>query len=477
MVFLATFALAPWAAAGEAAPRLAGQEPLTGEQIYRRHCIHCHGEAGRGTKDNYPRALVGDKTPTQLSKLIDETMPEDDPELCVGEDAAKVAQYIHDAFYSRLAQERNRPARVELSRLTVNQYRNTIADLIGSFRWEGDWDQKVGLKAEYYKSRRFRNGERTIERVDPVVRFEFKEGSPDPGKIEPKEYAIRWQGSVLAPDTGEYEFIVRTPNGAKLWVNDSNKPLIDASVQSGDQTSYSAAIHLLGGRKYRLRLEFFKTREKVGSVALEWKRPKRVQEVIESRFLSPNSFPETFVVTTPFPPDDRSVGYERGNSISKEWEQAATAASIEVASYLLPRLGELADAKPELDPAEREKRLRKFCESFAQRAFRHPLDEPTRALYIDRVFSEAKSADLAVRRVVLLILNSPRFLYREPGAAENDPHAVASRLSYVLWDSMPDRKLFEAAAAGRLKSLDQIREQAERIFRSYTLSLHDALPI
>lgn len=461
-----TVAMAPWAAAQEPSPRPKGLESRTGEQVYRQHCIRCHGEAGRGTKDNYPRALVGDKSLTQLTKVIDETMPEDDPELCVGEDAAKVAQYINDAFYSRLAQERNRPARVELSRLTVNQYRNTIADLIGSFRWEGDWDQKQGLKAEYYKSRRFRNGERTIERIDPVVRFDFKEGSPDPSKMEPKEYAIRWQGSVLAPDTGEYEFIARTQNGAKLWINDSNKPLIDAGVQSGSQTEYSGTIHLLGGRRFRLRLEFFKTREKVGSVSLEWKRPQRPQEVIDSRYLSPNSFPEIFVATTPFPPDDRSVGYERGNSISKEWEQAATAASIEVASYLLPRLGELADAKPELDPAEREKRLRKFCESFAQRAFRHPLDDETRKLYIDRVFSEAKSPELAVRRVLLLVLNSPRFLYREPGEPEHGPFTIASRLSYTLWDSMPDKKLIEAASSGRLKTLEQVREQATRMVDS-----------
>jgi hypothetical protein len=35
-----------------------------------------------------------------LAKLIDKTMPEDEPEKCVGEDARKVAAYIYDAFYS-----------------------------------------------------------------------------------------------------------------------------------------------------------------------------------------------------------------------------------------------------------------------------------------------------------------------------------------------------------------------------------------
>ena len=46
-----------------------------------------------------------------------------------------VAAYIHEAFYSVDARVRNKPARVELSRLTVRQYQNALADLIGSFRF------------------------------------------------------------------------------------------------------------------------------------------------------------------------------------------------------------------------------------------------------------------------------------------------------------------------------------------------------
>ena len=45
---------------------------------------------------------------------------------------------------------------------------------------------------------------------------------------------------------------------------------------------------------------------------------------------------------TPFPPDDRSVGYERGTSVSKAWDQATTDAAIEVAGYVVVHLKELA---------------------------------------------------------------------------------------------------------------------------------------
>src|SRR5207244_12673845 len=56
----------------------------------------------------------------------------------------KVAAYIHDAFYSPLGQARNKPARIELSRLTVRQYQNAVADLVGSFRTPGRWTCQSG---------------------------------------------------------------------------------------------------------------------------------------------------------------------------------------------------------------------------------------------------------------------------------------------------------------------------------------------
>src|SRR5262245_28678901 len=88
-----------------------------GAAIYKAMCVRCHGEKGEGT-DEYPRALAGDRSTAQLSKLIAKTMPEDEPGTCTGPDADAVASYIHDAFYSAIARARNQPARIELSRLT-----------------------------------------------------------------------------------------------------------------------------------------------------------------------------------------------------------------------------------------------------------------------------------------------------------------------------------------------------------------------
>ncbi len=128
-----------------------------------------------------------------------------------------------------------------------------------------------------------------------------------------QEFRVTWQGTVLAPETGEYEFVVRSENALRLWVNDPNKPLIDISVKSGDDREYRESIHLLGGRAYPIRLELSRGKdEKTSSMELLWRAPHHALGIISPRNLSTADSPVVFVPRTPFPPDDRSVGYERG---------------------------------------------------------------------------------------------------------------------------------------------------------------------
>ena len=54
-----------------------------------------------------------------------------------------------------------------------------------------------------------------------------------------------------------------------------------------------------------------------------------------------------------------------------------------------------------------------FAGKFAERAFRRPLGDEQKAIFIDRQFKDAPDPETAVKRVVLLVLKSPRFLYRE----------------------------------------------------------------
>ncbi len=431
-------------------------DPVAGKEVFVTQCARCHGDRGQGTEEFHPEPLIGDRSMAQLAALIAETMPQDTDEKCTPEDAAKVAAYIYGEFYSPEAQVRNKPPRVELSRLTVRQYQNAVADLVGSFRRGSEWGSERGLRAQYNPSRNFRRDSNRFERVDPEINFDWGVESPVPEKLDANEFSVRWQGTVLAPDTGEYEFVVTSEHAARLWVNDEEQPLIDAYVRATTDREFRAAIQLLGGRAYPLKLEFSKAKQGVNDkdknkdkpkppvkayVSLKWKRPHHTEEVVPQRNLSVKRGPEVFVLQTPFPPDDRSIGYERGTSISKAWDEATTEAAIETASYVTNHLDDLADADP--DNAEHESRLREFCGKFVERALRRPLTDEQRQFFVDAQFADAANLQTAVKRVVLLALKSPRFLYRELADDVADAYDVASRLSFGMWDSIPDEPLLK----------------------------------
>ncbi|WP_425618953.1 DUF1592 domain-containing protein [Anatilimnocola sp. NA78] len=448
--------------------------PRTGEQVYKAQCASCHGEKGEGVKDQYAQPLVGDRSLMELTDLIEKTMPEGEPEAVNGEETQNVAKFVFDSFYSPIAQARNQSARFELSRLTVRQYQNSVADLIGSFRQPTAWPKEQGLRGEYYKTRRLRGNDRAIDRIDPVVNFNFDDKSPDPEKIEPHEFSIRWEGSLLAPETGSYDLVVKTEHAMRLWVNDLKEPLIDAIVKSGKDTEYRASIRLLAGRIYPLKLEFIKANQGVDDskkakekppvkamIALEWQPPQREQEVIPASNLSPKVVSTQFIPNTPFPPDDRSIGYERGTSISKAWDQATTDAALEAAAYMAKNARELSGV--ELTKEDQKQKLRDFCKKFVERAFHRPLTEDQQKLYIDQQLDEASDLTLGLKRVVLLTLKSPRFLYQEVAVPEADQFDRAARISYTLWDSLPDEALTKEAAAGKLATAEQVRAQVERM--------------
>jgi hypothetical protein len=76
----------------------------------------------------------------------------------------------------------------------------------------------------HFKDRRFEANERLLERQDAQVQFDFGTDGPIPQKFDPHHFSIRWEGSVLAPDTGEYEFIVHTEHAVRLWVDGGRQP-------------------------------------------------------------------------------------------------------------------------------------------------------------------------------------------------------------------------------------------------------------
>lgn len=119
-----------------------------------------------------------------------------------------------------------------------------------------------------------------------------------------------------------------------------------------------------------------------------------------------------------------------------------------------------------------------FIDTFGKRAFRRPLtaDETARfnALYTNRtMLTAAGTFDQAAQMLIKAFLMSPSFLIKgetseatpENGAYLLNGYEVASRLSYMLWNSMPDDALFTAAAGGQLNTSAGILTQAQRMLK------------
>ena len=447
-----------------------------GAELFKAQCAYCHGARGEGSKRHKP-ALAGVRSIAQLAKVVRDTMPETDPGSLTEAEASALAEWMHREFYSPEAQDRRRPPRVELARLTVDQYRYTVSDLIGSFDWQPKWEKPGGLKAEYYAGRSFDRKNLKIDCVEPELSHDFGTGAPEPIDAA-GGFSARWSGGLLPTETGEHEVIVHCDHAVRVWVNAERKPLIDAWVKSGSDSTFRNSLQLTAGRPVRLRVEFTKAKQGVQDkdvvgkkpkprpltpafIRLEWKRPGRQPEVIPARHLSPGNYNEVTTVATPFPPDDKSLGWVRGTTVSKQWEQAVTDSALAVSQHLADEVNRFAKTKD--GAPDRADKIKRFARDFAERAFRRPLTEAEAKLFVDRFFTPGVDPKLALRRSAILTLVSPRFLYREVVGDNSDPYAVASRLSYALWDTMPDSQLLNEAKAGRLKTPTQVRKQAERM--------------
>lgn len=97
--------------------------------------------------------------------------------------------------------------------------------------------------------------------------------------------------------------------------------------------------------------------------------------------------------------------------------------------------------------------------AFAERAFRRPVTDDEIRPYLMLAESNPEGSKAAIAAM----LCSPRFLYLEEPEGELDDFALAARLSYFFWNSMPDEALYADAKAGVLKKPAILQKQLDRM--------------
>jgi len=128
-------------------------------------------------------------------------------------------------------------------------------------------------------------------------------------------------------------------------------------------------------------------------------------------------------------------------------------------------------------PRSRKAYAAELLGGFATRAFRRPVDSDTVQRLVDMAEDASRQPggtfESGIAQAMVAVLASPRFVFREedveplrPGQINPyvDEYALASRLSYFFWSSMPDDELFALARRGQLRA--QLPAQVKRMLAS-----------
>ena len=161
-----------------------------------------------------------------------------------------------------------------------------------------------------------------------------------------------------------------------------------------------------------------------------------------------------------FPPEDFVHGFTNqaeGQNLSPLLAEAYNRAAEKLArsAFLGGDARGLIPCRP-AEPGCREQ----FIRAFGRRAFRRPLEEAEVRRYA-RLFDLEPDFLRGAQLIVEAMLQSPHFLLHMDAGPES--YRVAARLSYFLWDTMPDEALLGAAESGELATAASIERTARRL--------------
>jgi hypothetical protein len=170
--------------------------------------------------------------------------------------------------------------------------------------------------------------------------------------------------------------------------------------------------------------------------------------------------------------DNNSRALRVSGDLWTDYQSAAESLAAEVSTDPAS-LGRLL---PGTLPADATERARAVVSALGRRAYRRPLSSEEIEVHVTLFemgaahFPEMNPFDAGVRVLIEALLQSPHFLYRvEVGGGRDGTKVdlsgfeIASRLSYMIWNTMPDDLLLDEAERGALLTPEQIAAQALRL--------------
>lgn len=469
--------------------------------FFNAHCVRCHG-ADKSKGKITVHSLHGDLSEGQelerwetiLEMVEDGEMPPDDEPQPDENERAAVAKWIDDGLRAYVENANAETAAPTARRLTNFEYRNTMRDLLGidldfgkNLLEDPTVPYKFNNSAELMRlvpekiDRYLENARRAMASVivDPEVpevhttRQEWLPTSAEHGlggdEIAPWGNGGRSPGVggmrlKTFPRTGEYR--IRVKASAILPESNPEVPLrlvMGYNLNENQSTLQMEPVGTVNLKNDPDHPEIFEFRGRIENHPV---RPGELKKGVRQ--------PDTLTITPQNLFDDGTLNdqnqflyWPRRASVPRvvvEWiEFEAPVIDVWPPAHHTTILFDSPLRETDVDAYVREVLVR-----FVSKAFRRPAttEEVDRFVKVYQIVApEMESFEAAMRETLSMVLISPKFLFHTRADEEVVSHSfeMASKLSYFLWGSMPDRELLSAAQDGRLEDKAVIEKQVLRL--------------
>ena len=473
-------------------PSLCGQDTFQTQvqPLLEKHCADCHKQRGKANLKLFtldPDIVGGADTETWhdvLNRLNRGEMPPKDAPQLTEDDRETLVSWLTDQLTLASQRKRSTGGRTVIRRLTGYEYNNTMRDLLGI-----DYDFALNLPPESQSPDGFKNNGQNLGISPLQVEYYLQAARTAMQKV----IVIGPRPEVI------HHHVVKSTSGNNKKTAVANEldhkarflaRLLEFPRSGPFTISITAFARLPKGQhaprmevRLGLRSDVLSPSKLLGQVDITGteQEPQTIQMHgrIES-FPLPGKNPK-------FPGIVFSCSNLSARPIPKNADPATASQPLIVITSLdftgpnydqwPPRHHTqiLPPRDPELTDSQQRQYAADVIATFMARAYRRPVsgDEVKQVLTLyDTLRGRQPSLEETMREVLASVLISPSFLYlAEPrsNSRKRQPlssHELASRLSYFLWNTMPDQQLMEIADSGKLSRPALLRQQVDRMLES-----------
>ncbi len=451
------------------------QDDATARGFLERHCKECHG-GGKSKGEFRLEQLSGDGAAERWLKVQEQLKSGSMPPKAKPRPSEQEQKLFFDGIAKREAARRAREGRVVLRRLNRQEYTNTVGELMGvetDFRnllaLDGTADGFDNVSAALHLS------SFALERYLEAARAALDLGIVNRPAPAAAKKRTTFKNSHMVRTNPDY-FRILEDDTVVHFVSGNGTALWHPDFYPSERGNYRFRICASGFQSQGKAVTFKVENQSTGLVGY-FDAPPDKPTVFE------------FVVRAEARTSWSIHTYGLGNEATKVPGKSKEYKGKGLAIHWVEWEGPLYDSWPpaghrailgDLPQAKAGERLEvvskdplpdaeRILRSFVRRAFRRSVPSEDLQPYLDLVKTRMDAKDTfeaAVRVALSAVMTSSQFLFLNEKPGKLDDFALASRLSYFLWSSMPDEELLALAEKGELSRRDVIRTQVERMIQS-----------